>query len=150
MDQNISFLRRTLLDSGAAISRNRALREATGRWIAFLDSDDLWEKDKLEKQIAFMEERGCHFSFTDYRIVMPDGNPLPYIYTAPNKVTKFQLYLDEVEFQKKMYRVRRGEKKAKSIERVKMQKARKEAAANKKQPPRNKKQTPPNTDGENP
>ena len=80
-------------NSGAAISRNRALREATGRWIAFLDSDDLWEKDKLEKQIAFMEERGCHFSFTDYRIVMPDGNALPYIYTAPNKVTKFQLYL---------------------------------------------------------
>ena len=74
---------------------------------------------------------------------------LPMMSTA-NRMTKFQLYLDEVEFQKKMYRVRRGEKKAKSIERVKMQKARKEAAANKKQPPSNKKQTPPNTYGENP
>jgi len=43
---------------GAAYSRNRALREAKGKWIAFLDSDDLWAPDKLEKQIAFMEKNG--------------------------------------------------------------------------------------------
>ena len=39
---------------GAANSRNAALRMARGRWIAFLDSDDLWKKDNLKKQIAFM------------------------------------------------------------------------------------------------
>ena len=43
-------------NSGAAVSRNRALREAKGKWIAFLDSDDLWLPVKLEKQIAFMKE----------------------------------------------------------------------------------------------
>jgi len=80
-------------NSGAAVSRNRALREAKGKWIAFLDSDDLWEPEKLEKQIAFMKANGYDFTFTDYRIVMPDGKALPYVFTAPNKVTKFGMYL---------------------------------------------------------
>ena len=91
-DARIRFMRNEK-NSGAAVSRNRALREAKGRWIAFLDSDDLWEPEKLEKQIAFMETNGYSFSFTDYRIVMPDGNALPYIFTAPKKVTKLGLYL---------------------------------------------------------
>ena len=91
-DARIRFMRNEK-NSGAAVSRNRALREAKGKWIAFLDSDDLWEPEKLEKQIAFMETNGYSFSFTDYRIVMPDGNALPYIFTAPKKVTKLGLYL---------------------------------------------------------
>lgn len=44
-------------NSGAAVSRNKALREAKGQWIAFLDSDDLWMPEKLEKQIYFMESK---------------------------------------------------------------------------------------------
>ena len=52
---------------GAAVSRNKALREANGRWIAFLDSDDLWEPMKLEKQIMFMEENGYAFTYTGYQ-----------------------------------------------------------------------------------
>lgn len=46
---------------GAAISRNRALKEAKGKWIAFLDSDDLWSPEKLENQISFMQEKHCCF-----------------------------------------------------------------------------------------
>lgn len=53
-------------NSGAAISRNKALEEAKGRWIAFLDSDDLWEPTKLEKQIGFMEENGYAFTYHEY------------------------------------------------------------------------------------
>ena len=53
-------------NSGAALTRNRALREARGEWIEFLDSDDLWFPAKLEKQIAFMKEHGYSLSFTEY------------------------------------------------------------------------------------
>ena len=41
-------------NGGAALARNKAIEEAKGRWIAFLDSDDLWTSDKLEKQITYM------------------------------------------------------------------------------------------------
>ena len=78
-------------NSGAAISRNRALREAKGKWIAFLDSDDLWEPKKLEKQIAFMQENGYAFSYTDYMIQL-NGEWLPYIYTGPRVVTRRKMY----------------------------------------------------------
>ena len=70
--QRIRYLKNEK-NSGAAVSRNRALREAKGRWIAFLDSDDLWMPDKLEKQIQFMEKNGYHFSYTSYAEIDVDG-----------------------------------------------------------------------------
>ena len=63
-------------NSGAAMSRNRALREARGRWIAFLDSDDLWLPDKLEHQVDFMEQHGYSFSYTKYREIDEQSNNL--------------------------------------------------------------------------
>lgn len=78
---------------GAALARNYGLREAKGKWVAFLDSDDRWLPEKLEKQIAFMEKNGYSFSYTDYRVVDLQGKNLPYIYTAPNKITKFRMNL---------------------------------------------------------
>ena len=65
VDSRIRYLKNER-NSGAAVSRNRALREAKGRWIAFLDSDDLWAPEKLEKQIEFMEKNGYSFSYTNY------------------------------------------------------------------------------------
>lgn len=75
-------------NSGAAVSRNNALRHAKGRWIAFLDSDDLWEPTKLEEQIAFMEENGYAFSYTSYQEIDIDSNPTGVFVTGPKHVTK--------------------------------------------------------------
>ncbi len=59
---------------GAAYSRNRAVRLAQGEFIAFLDSDDLWEKDKLKIQISFMKKNDCPFSCTYYKKIDEKGN----------------------------------------------------------------------------
>ena len=79
-------------NSGAAVSRNRALREAKGRWIAFLDSDDLWVSEKLEKQIRFMEENGYAFSYTCYSEIDENSAPLGVRVTGPKRITKAGMY----------------------------------------------------------
>ena len=61
---------------GAAYSRNRGINVASGRFIAFVDSDDIWRKDKLEKQIKFMEDNEIGFSFTSYERVRENGELL--------------------------------------------------------------------------
>lgn len=78
-------------NSGAALSRNYALREAKGKWVAFLDSDDTWASEKLEKQIKFMEENNYAFTFTDYRICL-NGEWMPYVITGPDVVNKRKMY----------------------------------------------------------
>ena len=78
-------------NAGAAASRNRALREAKGRWIAFLDSDDLWAPEKLEKQLDFMIENHYAFTYTDYRICL-NGVWKPYINIGPDFVDRRKLY----------------------------------------------------------
>lgn len=79
-------------NSGAAVSRNNALREAKGRWIAFLDSDDLWEPTKLEKQVKFMEEKGFAFSYTDYQEIDSEGALTGVMVSGPKHVTKAGMY----------------------------------------------------------
>ena len=85
-DERIRYIKNEK-NSGAAVSRNRALREAKGKWIAFLDSDDVWRPDKLEKQLRFMQENGYKFTYTDYDIQL-NGEWLPYVYYGPNVVNK--------------------------------------------------------------
>lgn len=80
-------------NSGAAVSRNKALREAKGRWMAFLDSDDLWTPDKLEKQLEFMVENGYHFSCTKRTTIDEDSNPLGEMTTEPKVINRFGMYL---------------------------------------------------------
>lgn len=79
-------------NSGAAVSRNKALREAKGKWIAFLDSDDLWMPEKLEKQISFMEKNGYAFSYTNYEEIDVDGNATGVKVTGPHKITKTGMF----------------------------------------------------------
>ncbi|MBR5451677.1 MAG: glycosyltransferase family 2 protein [Clostridia bacterium] len=79
-------------NSGAAVSRNRALREAKGKWIAFLDSDDIWAPQKLEKQIAFMENGGYGFSYTNYVEISENGEQLGILVTGPKKIIKAGMF----------------------------------------------------------
>ena len=86
-DQRIKYLKNEK-NSGAAVSRNRALREAKGKWIAFLDSDDLWMDEKLKKQVSFMERHGYHFSYTNYSEIDTEGNKSGISVTGPGRITK--------------------------------------------------------------
>lgn len=79
-------------NSGAAVSRNKALLEARGQWIAFLDSDDLWMPEKLEKQINFMEQNGYIFSYTNYEEIDANGNGTGVMVTGPKKITKTGMF----------------------------------------------------------
>lgn len=60
-------------NSGAAITRNNAIENANGKWIAFLDSDDIWREDKLIKHLEFMINNDAVFSCTAYKVVNTDG-----------------------------------------------------------------------------
>ena len=86
-DERITYLKNEK-NSGAAVSRNRALREAKGKWIAFLDSDDLWMPEKLEKQISLMEKNGYHFSYTNYAEIDTEDKRNGILVTGPKKITK--------------------------------------------------------------
>ena len=77
---------------GAAVSRNNALREAKGKWIAFLDSDDLWEPTKLEKQVRFLEGNGYAFSYTGYQEIDSEGALTGVSVSGPKHVTKAGMY----------------------------------------------------------
>lgn len=90
-DDRIKYIKNEK-NSGAAFSRNRALCEAKGKWIAFLDSDDLWFPEKLEKQISFMKKNDYRFSYTNYIEIDETANPNGRSVTGPKKVTRRGMY----------------------------------------------------------
>jgi teichuronic acid biosynthesis glycosyltransferase TuaG len=77
---------------GAGLSRNKGIRIANGKYIAFIDSDDTWVHTKLEKQIAFMEILGINFSHTSYKIINSSGNVTGY-----RKAKKILIYRDLIK-----------------------------------------------------
>ena len=89
LSHNESRIKTIFLDKniGAAQARNIAIRQATGKYIAFLDSDDFWEPHKLEKQVSFMSKHNIGFSFTTYQSISEDGLNNLNIIKAPSKLT---------------------------------------------------------------
>ena len=85
-------------NSGAAIARTRAMQLAKGRYMAFLDSDDLWLSDKLERQLEFMNK--CHhiFSCTAYEQIDENGESLNRVIHSRQKVDYNRLLLDCPKF----------------------------------------------------
>lgn len=73
-------------NSGAANARNVGIDESKGSYIAFLDSDDLWKKEKLENQLAFIKENGCAFSFTGYEFADEYGLGNGKVVKVPFKI----------------------------------------------------------------
>jgi teichuronic acid biosynthesis glycosyltransferase TuaG len=63
-------------NSGAAVARTKAMELASGAYMAFLDSDDLWSNDKLERQLTFMKTNNYAFTCTTYEQIDEAGNPL--------------------------------------------------------------------------
>src|SRR5690625_5205046 len=74
-------------NQGAAVARNTAINNANGRYLAFLDSDDLWLPEKLEKQLKFMQEKDVAFSFTKYVRMKENGELTKNISKAPETIT---------------------------------------------------------------
>lgn len=75
---------------GVASARNLAIKAAKGRYIAFLDSDDIWLPNKLEKQLAFMQTNNYPFTFTAYDKINEFGHVVARI-GVPNRVSYFNL-----------------------------------------------------------
>ena len=71
-DSRIRLIRQPS-NMGAARARNRGLKEARGRYIAYLDADDLWVPEKLEKELLFLREKEAAFSFTGYEFADEQG-----------------------------------------------------------------------------
>lgn len=92
--KNDSRIRLFQLDknSGAGIAREKALSIANGDYISFLDADDLWKPQKLEKQLQFLKENKVPFTFSFYDCIDEKGNALNRIVEAPRNLTYHQLF----------------------------------------------------------
>lgn len=85
-DSRICLIRQER-NQGAAAARNCGVRRAKGRYLCFLDSDDLWEPDKLSEELSFMQEKQAGFVFTGYEFADEYGNGLGKIVRVPGEIT---------------------------------------------------------------
>lgn len=73
-------------NSGAAVARNTGLEKAEGQFIAFIDSDDVWKKDKLNQQLEFMNNKNIGFTYTAYETLAEDGTIQNKHIHVPDKI----------------------------------------------------------------
>ena len=81
-------------NSGAAVARTEAMKKASGRYMAFLDSDDLWKKDKLETQLEFMNKNNYNFTCTEYEQIDEEGNKLNKVIKVKKRADYNRILLD--------------------------------------------------------
>ena len=74
-------------NGGAANARNTGVKAANGRYIAFLDADDMWRPDKLAEQLRFMQEKNAAFSYHSYEFGKEDGTPTGRVVRAVEELT---------------------------------------------------------------
>ena len=84
--KRIRLIRKSV-NEGAAAARNSGIDASAGRYIAFLDADDVWLPEKLDKQIAFMERTGAAFSFHSYEFGDEEANPTGRVVRAPKTLS---------------------------------------------------------------
>ena len=78
-------------NSGVSVTRKKALEAAKGEWIAVLDSDDIWDCDKLERQSALAEEENADLVFTGSAFIDNDGNPINWQLHVPETISYHEL-----------------------------------------------------------
>lgn len=85
------------INGGAGIARNEAIKFASGDFIAFLDSDDIWKQKKLERQISFMQDNQYYFTFTGYETITEDDNNTKSVISVKSEITyKKALYKNPI------------------------------------------------------
>ena len=83
-------------NKGVLKTRLKGIQESFGKWIAFLDSDDIWAEDKLAKQVKLQQETASHLVFTGSGYIDRNGVPLSWVLHAPPEVTYRQLLKQNV------------------------------------------------------
>ena len=91
LDPRVHLLH-TTRNGGPAAARNLAIEAARGRFIAFVDADDLWLPEKLERSLSWMTAQGYAFIYHDYRIISQDGSRVGALIAGPEELNLHTLH----------------------------------------------------------